>query len=208
MVRPLQTAGRAPPRSDMASHYDPLACHYQRLVSSVKSFRAKPTPLTKKLRTRIVRSLEEQGFEFRDERHAPPDMADKAEIIDGLVYSTRVLGFVNAPAFMQRAVQASLDAQVDVAWYQQQRDRVAQGLTSMGYSLVQPQGAFYVFPASPTPDDVAFSRELLEHRVLVTPGTGFGGPGHFRISYSVQERVLEGALEGLSKAARAHGLPG
>ena len=138
----------------------------------------------------------------------PPDIADKAELIDGLVYSTRVLGFVNAPAFMQRAVQASLDAQVDVAWYQRQRDRVCQGLASMGYSFVQPQGAFYVFPASPTPDDVAFSQELLQYRVLVTPGSGFGGPGHFRISYSVQERVLEGALEGLSKAARAHGLSG
>ena len=97
---------------------------------------------------------------------------------------------------MQRAVQASLDAQVDVAWYQRQRDRVAQGLASMGYSLVHPRGAFYAFPASPIPDDVAFTQELLQHRVLVTPGTGFGGPGHFRISYSVQERVLEGALEG------------
>lgn len=137
-----------------------------------------------------------------------PDFNGKLELIEGLTYSTRVLGFVNAPAMMQRAVQASIDLNVDVGWYQTQRDRLCRSLEDMGYQFVHPQGAFYLFPKAPIADDVAFAQELISHRVLVTPGVGFGGPGHFRISYSVEERVLEGALYGLSLAARAHGLPG
>ena len=137
-----------------------------------------------------------------------PEFSEKATLIEGLTYSTRVLGFVNAPAMMQRAVQASIDLNVDVSWYQTQRDRLCRSLESMGYQFVHPQGAFYLFPKAPISDDVAFAKELIEHRVLVTPGVGFGGPGHFRISYSVEERVLEGALYGLSLAARANGLPG
>ena len=137
-----------------------------------------------------------------------PGCEERGELVDAFIFCTRVLGFVNAPALMQRAVQAVLDASVDLAWYQRQRDYVYNRLTAMGYSMVKPQGAFYAFPVTPTPDDVAFVQELLQERVLVTPGTGFGRPGHFRISYSVEERVLEGAMEGLSRVARAHGLLG
>ena len=137
-----------------------------------------------------------------------PEFSEKSTLIEGLTFSTRVLGFVNAPALMQRAVQASIDLNVDVSWYQTQRDRLCKSLENMGYQFVHPQGAFYLFPKAPISDDVAFAKELIDHRVLVTPGVGFGGPGHFRISYSVEERVLEGALYGLSLAARAHGLSG
>jgi aspartate aminotransferase len=76
----------------------------------------------------------------------------------------------------------------------------------MGYSLVKPQGAFYMFPKSPIPDDVAFVRALQEELVLAVPGVGFGGPGHFRISYCIDDRTLAGSLDGLRKAARKFGL--
>jgi aspartate aminotransferase len=137
-----------------------------------------------------------------------PGCEEKKELMDALVFCHRVLGFVNAPALMQRAVRGVLDARVDVGPYQGKRDHLCSRLTAMGYSLVKPQGAFYAFPRSPIPDDVAFVQELLTWKVLVTPGTGFGTPGHFRIAYSVEDRVLEGAMEGFSRAARAHGLRG
>ena len=64
----------------------------------------------------------------------------------------------------------------------------------MGYEIQKPQGSFYMFPKSPLEDDMAFSAELLERLVLVTPGVGFGFPGYFRIAYCVEKRVVEGAL--------------
>ena len=137
-----------------------------------------------------------------------PDCPDKGELVDALVFCNRVLGFVNAPALMQWLVRGLLDASVDVAWYQRKRDYVYDQLTSMGYALVKPQGAFYAFPSSPIPEDVEFVQELLQWKVLVTPGTGFGRPGFVRISYCVEDRVLEGAMEGFRQAARAHGLRG
>ena len=70
----------------------------------------------------------------------------------------------------------------------------------MGYSLIKPQGAFYMFPNSPTEDDVQITEELKQNKVLVVPGRGFGLPGYFRISYCLDDSTIEGSLPGLEKA--------
>ena len=88
--------------------------------------------------------------------------------------------------------------------YEAKRDFLYDNLTRMGYSLVKPQGAFYMFPASPNPDDVAFTAELQERNVLVVPGSGFGLPGYFRISYCVDDRTLRGSLDGFEAAMRKY----
>ncbi len=72
--------------------------------------------------------------------------------------------------------------------------------------MQRPEGAFFLFPKTPTLDDVAFVRRLQEHRILVVPGTGFGTPGHVRISYSVEREMLERSLPVWERAARDLGL--
>ncbi len=133
-----------------------------------------------------------------------PDYSGKTELLDGMVFCNRVLGFVNAPALMQRVVRAVPNASVDVAEYQRKRDFLYSKLTGMGYSVVKPQGAFYLFPKSPLPDDEAFVAALQEYNVLVVPGKGFGTPGHFRISYCLEDKVLEGAMPGFAAAAERY----
>ena len=135
-----------------------------------------------------------------------PDYPNKGELVDGMIFCTRTLGFVNAPALMQHLVRALQGVSVDVGEYQRKRDFLHSQLTEMGYSAVKPQGAFYLFPKSPLADDAAFVDALQEWNVLVVPGRGFGAPGHFRISYCVDDRVLEGAMEGFAKAAERFGL--
>ena len=134
-----------------------------------------------------------------------PDYPGKGELTDGLIFCTRTLGFVNAPALMQHLVRGLQDASVEVAEYQRKRDFLYGGLTELGYSVVKPQGAFYLFPKSPLADDAAFVDALQEWQVLVVPGRGFGAPGHFRISYCVEDWVLAGALEGFARAAERYG---
>jgi aspartate aminotransferase len=129
-----------------------------------------------------------------------------AELVDGLVFCNRTLGFVNAPALMQNVVRALQDESVDIKAYEGKRDFLYSNLTDMGYSMVKPEGAFYMFPRSPLEDDVAFVAELQKHNVLVVPGKGFGAPGYFRISYCVEERVLEGSLAGFRAVAKESGL--
>jgi aspartate aminotransferase len=129
-----------------------------------------------------------------------PRCNDADELVEGLTFCNRTLGFVNAPALMQQIVRHLQYTTVDVLQYQDKRDLLHGTLTDIGYSVVRPQGAFYMFPRAPTEDDVAFVDALRERRVLVVPGRGFGAPGHFRIAYCVEDATLKGALEGFRAA--------
>ncbi|MFQ5996160.1 MAG: pyridoxal phosphate-dependent aminotransferase [Dehalococcoidales bacterium] len=135
-----------------------------------------------------------------------PECRQREELINGFIHVNRTLGFVNASALMQHLVRNLQSVTVSVAEYQQKRDFLYQHLTEMGYSMVKPQGAFYMFPKSPLEDDLAFVRELLQLKVLTVPGRGFGTPGYFRIAYCVHDKVLEGSLAGFRKAAQEFGL--
>ena len=130
-----------------------------------------------------------------------PAYPQREELVDGLIFCTRILGFVNAPALMQHVVRSLQGISIDMAGYQSKRDYIYSQLTGMGYSVVKPQGAFYLFPKSPLEDDAAFVDALQEWNVLTVPGRGFGTPGHFRISYCVEDWVLEGAMKGFAAAA-------
>ena len=135
-----------------------------------------------------------------------PDCAHRDDLVSGMVFCTRTLGFVNAPALLQHLLPHLQGVSVSVSDYERKRDFLYGNLVEMGYSMVRPQGAFYLFPETPVADDVAFVRELQELLVLTVPGRGFGGPGHIRISYCVDDRTLEGALDGFRKVAQKHGL--
>jgi len=133
---------------------------------------------------------------------AHPEISDKAMLLAGMVLCNRVLGYVNAPAIMQRAVSHLLNDSVDISIYQGKRDRLCEGLASCGYDITKPEGAFYLFPKTPVEDDVAFVAALQEENILTVPGSGFGGPGHFRIAYCVSDQVIEGALPGFEKVMK------
>ena len=134
-----------------------------------------------------------------------PDYDGAGELMDGLVFCNRTLGFVNAPALMQHIVRELQSVTVDVQEYQDKRDFMYEHLTEMGYELVKPQGAFYMFPRAPIEDDAAFAAELQRHNVLVVPGRGFGAPGYFRLSYCVTDETLEGSLTGFRKTIEGVG---
>ena len=119
---------------------------------------------------------------------------DVDTLMESLVMANRILGFVSAPALMQRAVARLQGVGVDVTPYRRNRDVLCQALTEAGYEVVKPEGAFYLFPRSPIDDDVAFCQELQEHLVLVVPGSGFGLAGYFRLAFCVTPEVVDGAL--------------
>ncbi len=129
-----------------------------------------------------------------------PHYSGREELAGGLTFCNRILGFVNAPALMQHVVRGLQGVSVDVADYQRKRDFLYTQLTEMGYSVTKPQGAFYLFPKSPVEDDTEFVNALQERLVLAVPGRGFGTPGYFRISYCLDDWVLEGAMDGMAKA--------
>ena len=129
-----------------------------------------------------------------------PNCRDLKNLMDGLIFCNRVLGFINAPALIQRAVKDIQHVAVDIEPYRKKRDLLYKELTRIGYETVKPQGAFYFFPKSPLEDEVEFVRILAGKKVLAVPGRGFGSPGYFRLSYAVHDRVVEGAIRGLEAA--------
>jgi len=129
-----------------------------------------------------------------------PAATYKKDLMDAMVLANRVLGFVNAPALMQRIVGSLQGERVDVSVYTRKRDLLCEGLADIGYEFLKPKGAFYLFPRSPISDDVAFVRALQEELILVVPGSGFGAPGYFRIAFCVDDRTIMGAMPGFKQA--------
>ncbi|MCP4130762.1 MAG: pyridoxal phosphate-dependent aminotransferase [bacterium] len=126
---------------------------------------------------------------------------DNIEILTaGLILSNRILGFVNAPALMQRIVGNLNDVSVDVEAYEKRRDLFVEGLRAAGYDLIKPEGAFYLFCKAPGGDDIKFVQHLQEYNILAVPGTGFGTPGYFRLAYCVSEDTIKRSLEKFKEA--------
>jgi len=116
---------------------------------------------------------------------------EDAGLIDAMIFANRILGFINAPALMQRLVGRYQKNSVDVADYRQRRDAIHSILVEAGFDVKLPNGTFYIFPKSPIEDDVELIRVMLEHRILAVPGVGFGRKGYFRIAYCVGMDVIE-----------------
>lgn len=129
-----------------------------------------------------------------------PRVDGAEELAAACTLATRVLGFVNAPTIMQRVVAGCLHAQVNVAFYQRNRDLLYDGLVASGYEVRKPLGAFYLFPKCPDEqDDLTFCDRLQQQGLLAVPGRGFGKPGYFRLSYAVKHETAERAAKILTE---------
>jgi len=127
-----------------------------------------------------------------------PDDAEGKHLYSALAFTNRILGFVNAPALMQRVVAKLQGQTVDPGIYRRRRDLLVAGLREAGLEVSPPPGAFYVFPRTPIPDDVEFTNLLKEQAVLVVPGRGFGRPGHVRIAYCIPEHTIKAGVARLA----------
>ena len=133
-----------------------------------------------------------------------PRLEERETLMAGLVLSNRTLGYVNPPVVGQYLMAAALGSSTDeaLAVYKKRRDMLAEILTEAGYEFQLPKGTFYFFPKAPGGDDQAFVERLKEQLVLAVPGTGFGGPGHFRLSFAVPDAVIARSREGFARAMR------
>ncbi len=128
-----------------------------------------------------------------------PEASYKKELIGGMTLANRILGFVNASALMQRVVASIQGASVDISAYARKRELLCKGLADCDYDFFTPAGAFYLFPRTPIPDDVKFVQALQEELILAVPGSGFGGPGHFRIAFCVADETIINAMPGFKR---------
>lgn len=131
-----------------------------------------------------------------------PEMQDGQAIMNGMAICNRILGFVNAPALMQRVI-ANVGVRVDVNDYQVRRDKIKKVLEDSGYEFAEPQGTFYIF-AKCLDQEEAFIEKSKERLLLIVPGSAFGYKGWFRIAYCVDDNAIELACRKLRELAEAY----
>ena len=124
----------------------------------------------------------------------PGDVTDAKEVYAAVAGAGRSLGYVNAPSLFQQVTSLCCDMTSDLAVYERNCKLLVTSLREMGYHVAEPGGAFYLFPRSLEPDDMAFSERAKQFDLLLVPGSGFGAPGHVRIAYCVQTERIERAL--------------
>ena len=127
----------------------------------------------------------------------------------GLVYAAvagagRSLGYVNAPGLFQRVCAMCADMTADITIYETNRNLLYNGLREIGFVVVKPDGTVYIFPKTLEEDDVAFCERAKQFNILIVPGSGFGCPGHARISYCVPTERIERALDAFKKLADSY----
>ncbi len=173
---------------------------YRKLVFSGNTV----PPLLKHYKNTIVTTSFSKDLSIPGERigyvAVHPEIYQKEALIGALTLANRILGYVNAPALMQRVVAKVASESVDVSIYEKRRDLFAEILEKAGLEFAMPQGAFYFFPKSPIEDETEFVRILQKELILTVPGSGFGQPGYIRIAFCVDEDTIKRSEDGFKRA--------
>jgi aspartate aminotransferase len=130
-----------------------------------------------------------------------PEMPEREALREPVLIAQMASGWLFPNALMQYAIDDLERLSIDLAALEAKRDRFVAALSSLGYDLRKPEGTFYLWVRSPDADDVAFVKRLAERKVLVLPGTTCEAPGHFRISLTATEEMIDRALPVFAEAA-------
>jgi aspartate aminotransferase len=113
-------------------------------------------------------------------------------------------GWCFANALLQHSIREFEALSIDMRRLQEKRDRMVEALAGIGYEVGKPEGTFYVLPRAPTSDDTAFARSLADRDVFILPGSICELPGHFRISLTASEEMIERSLPLFAEAFAHH----
>lgn len=132
----------------------------------------------------------------------PDEVKDSELMIEAANVANRILGFVNAPSLFQKVIAKCLETEVDISYYNKNRELLYQRLMEYGFQCIKPEGAFYMFLKSPVTDEKLFCQAAKNHKILIVPGSSFGCPGFVRIAYCVSYETIKNSLPGFKALAR------
>ncbi len=116
----------------------------------------------------------------------------------------RSLGFVCAPSLFQKIVPKCIGKTADISIYKKNRDILCDALSKYGYTVAQPDGAFYLFVKALEESSRHFCEKAKKYELLIVPGDSFGYPGYVRISYCVSTEMIEKSLPSFEKLAKEY----
>lgn len=124
----------------------------------------------------------------------PPACFENARVMAAIAGSARALGFVCAPALFQRVIADCVDEPCNVEAYNRNRLLLVNELGEMGYSVVEPEGAFYLWVRALESDAEAFCERAKRFELLPVPSDSFGVPGWVRVGYCVSYDTIVNSL--------------
>lgn len=120
----------------------------------------------------------------------PSEISDFENVYGAAAIATRILGYVNAPSLMQRAVARAINEKTDIAYYDRNRKTLYKMLTEAGFECVKPEGAFYLWMKTPMADEKEFCAKAKEYHLILVPGSSFKCSGYVRIAYCVSYETI------------------
>ena len=123
-----------------------------------------------------------------------PEMTSCRDVFAAVCGAGRALGYVCAPSLMQYTIARCLNDTADISVYEKNRAILYEGLTEIGYTVIKPDGAFYMFVKALEDDANKFYENAKKHELLLVPSDSFGIEGFVRISYCVDTSLIERSL--------------
>ena len=117
--------------------------------------------------------------------YVPSAAENGRDLYHAIIGAARAMGHVCAPSLMQLVLQRCAHIKPDLSVYDRNRRTLLEALTSYGYEITAPEGAFYLFLKAPNGDDRAFSQKAMQKDLLLMPSSDFGWPGYLRLCYCV-----------------------
>ncbi|MBQ6883941.1 MAG: pyridoxal phosphate-dependent aminotransferase [Clostridia bacterium] len=114
-----------------------------------------------------------------------PKAYDSQNVYYAIMGAGRALGYVCAPSLFQRVIADNLFAVAAVELYKKNRDALCDGLKKLGYTFINPDGAFYLLLKAPDGNGKNLSDLAKKHNIIMPSGESFGAPEYVRISYCV-----------------------
>ena len=99
----------------------------------------------------------------------------------------------------EKLVENNYLSKENLETYKKNRDILYNALTSYGYTLAKPDGAFYLFMKALGNSALEFSEKAKEYELLLVPSDSFGYEGYIRISYCVSTKQIEASLPAFKK---------
>lgn len=135
----------------------------------------------------------------------PSTVRHAGRVYDAILGAQRVVNSICNSLFC-RVIERCVDLPAPVEEYARKRALLFDGLTKIGYEVVHPDGAFYLWVRALEPDDDAFQeRAANEERLYVVGSDDFAAKGYFRLSYCVSDECIRTSLPAFKRLYDSYG---
>lgn len=123
-----------------------------------------------------------------------PECTDSKLLVPIMAQISRGIGHNCPSSTIQLATAKVLEETGDLQVYETNRDLLYDLFVELGFTVVRPDGTFYIFPKALEEDAVAFCQKAKAYDLIFVPSDSFGVPGYVRLAYCVDTEKVKRSL--------------